>query len=118
MADLPDTDDKRLFLLLLRNTDLSEEEAYTVVQEIQNMAAANLIARVEAKLDAQNARLDAQRAELAAELQSQSAKLDAGLKALNSELAAMRWAIGVGIVVLGLVMTVIRLFGQGAGGPS
>lgn len=118
MADLPDTDDKRLFLLLLRNTDLSEEEAYTVVQEIQNMAAANLIARFEAKLDAQNARLDAQRAELTAELQSQSAKLDAGLKAHTSELATMRWVIGVGIVVLGLVMTVIRLFGQGAGGPS
>lgn len=111
MADLPDTDDKRLFLLLLRNTELSEEEAYTVVQEIQNMAAANLIARFEAKLDAQ-------KAELAAELQSQSAKLDAGLKAQNSELAAIRWVIGVGIVVLGLVLTVMRLFGQGAGGPS
>ena len=111
MADLPDTDDKRLFLLLLRNTDLNEEEAYTVVQEIQNMAAANLIARFEAKLDAQ-------KAELTAELQSQSAKLDAGLKALNSELAAIRWAIGVGIVVLGLVLTVMRFFGQGAVGPS
>ena len=75
------------------------------------MAAANLIARFEAKLDAQNARLDAQKAELTAELQSQSAKLDAGLKAQTSELATIRWVIGVGIVVLGLVMTVIRLFG-------
>ena len=75
------------------------------------MAAANLIARFEAKLDAQ-------KAELTAELQSQSAKLDAGLKAQNSELAAIRWVIGVGIVVLGLVLTVMRLFGQGAGGPS
>lgn len=111
MADLPDTDDRRLFLLLLRRTELSEEEAYTVVQELQNMAAANLIARFEAKLDAQNARLDAQKAELTAELQSQSAKLDAGLKAQTLELATMRWVIGVGIVVLGLVMTVIRLFG-------
>lgn len=104
MADLPDIDDKRLFLLLLRRTELSEEEAYTVVQEIQNMAAANLIARFEAKLDAQ-------KAELTAEFQSQSAKLDAGLKAQTLELATIRWMIGVGIVVLGLVMTVIRLFG-------
>lgn len=84
MADLPDTDDKRLFLLLLRRTEL--------------------IARFEAKLDAQ-------KAELTAELQSQSAKLDAGLKAQTLELATIRWVIGVGIVVLGLVMTVIRLFG-------
>ena len=111
MADLPDTDDKRLFLLLLRNTELSVDEACTVVQEIQNMAAANLIARFEAKLDAQ-------RAELAAELQSQSDKLDAGLKAQTSELATIRWVIGLGIVALGLVLTAMRLFGQGAGGPS
>ncbi len=82
------------------------------------MAAANLIARFEAKLDAQKAELTAELQSQSAKLESQSAKLDAGLKAQNSELAAIRWVIGVGIVVLGLVLTVMRLFGQGAGGPS
>ena len=104
MADLPDTDDRRLFLLLLRKTELDEEEAYTVVQEIQNMAAANLISRFEAKLDALNVRLDAG-------LRAQSAELDAGLKAQSAELKAIRWVLGLGMVSLGILLTAMRVFG-------
>ena len=51
-------DDKRIFLLARQRLGLSDEEAYTFVQELQNMAAANLIARFEAKLDALNAKFD------------------------------------------------------------
>ena len=48
---LPAPDDKRLFLLL-RKTGLNEEQTYTFVQELRNMAAENIIARFESKLDA------------------------------------------------------------------
>ena len=115
MANVPDTDDRRLFLLLLRRTELDEEEAYTVVQEIQNMAAANLISRFEAKLDALNVRLDAglraQSAEFDAGLKAQSAELDAGLKAQSAELKAIRWVLGLGMVSLGILLTAMRVFG-------
>lgn len=122
MADLPDTDDRRLFLLLLRKTELDEEEAYTVVQEIQNMAAANLISRFEAKLDARfdalnaelrtwNAKLEAQSIRLDAGLKAQSAVLDAELKAQNAELRAIRWMLGLGMVSLGVLLTALRIFG-------
>ena len=46
------------------------------------MAAANLVARFEAKLDAQNAKLDAQ-----------------------------RWLIGGGFAALGILIAVLRLLG-------
>ena len=47
----PDPDDRCLFLLL-RKAGLGNRDAYTFVQELQNMAAANLIARFVAELDA------------------------------------------------------------------
>lgn len=56
----PAPDDRRLFLLL-RKAGLGAEDAYTFVQELQNMAAANLIARFEAKLDAMRSELTIQR---------------------------------------------------------
>jgi hypothetical protein len=76
----PAPDDKRVFLLL-RKTGLDEDEAYTLVQEIQNMAAANLIARFESKLDAQNAKID-----------------------------SLRWVLGAGLAALGLLVAALRLF--------
>jgi hypothetical protein len=90
--------------------------------EIQNMAAANLISRFEAKLDARfdalnaelrtwNARLDAQNIRLDAAIKAQSAELDAGLKAQNAELRAIRWVIGLGLVSLGVLLTALRVFG-------
>ena len=95
MADLPVPDDKRLFLLL-RQLGLDDEQAYTFVQELQNMAAANLIARIEGKLDAQNAMIAAQNAMIAA----QNAKLD-----------SQRWLIGGGFALLGILIAAFRLLG-------
>ena len=57
MPDPPVPDDKRIFLLA-RKMGLSDDDAYTFVQKLQNMAAANLIARFESKLDALNAKFD------------------------------------------------------------
>jgi len=54
----PEPNTKRVFLLLCK-AGLDKEEAYTFVQELENMAAANLIARFESKLDAQGARYEA-----------------------------------------------------------
>ena len=92
----PNPDDKRVFLLL-RKTGLAEEEAYTLVQELQNMAAANLIARFESKLDTlaveQNAKLDAQ-----------NAKLDAQ----DSKLRMLMWMVGAAVAVIGIL---VRLWG-------
>lgn len=92
----PSPDDKRVFLLL-RKTGLGEEEAYTLVQELQNMAAANLIARFESKLDTlaveQNAKLDAQ-----------NAKLDAQ----DSKLRMLMWMVGAAVAVIGIL---VRLWG-------
>ena len=51
MAPDSTPDDKRLFELLCK-LGLEPSEAYTFVQELQDMEAANLIARFEAKLDA------------------------------------------------------------------
>ena len=79
-APTPAPDDKRVFLLL-RKVGLAEDEAYTLVQEIQNMAAANLIARFESKLDAQNAKID-----------------------------SLRWVLGAGLAALGLLVAALRLF--------
>ena len=64
------------------------------------MAAANLIARFENKLDAQNARLD-----------SLSAKLDAKLDGQNAKLDALRWVIGLGFAGLGILLAVFRMLG-------
>ena len=88
---IPSPDDKRVFLLL-RKAGLDEEEAYTLVQEIQNMAAANLIARFESKLDAQAA---AQNAMIAAQ---------------NSKIDSLRWVLGAGLAALGLLVAALRLF--------
>ena len=91
----PAPDDRRLFLLL-RKAGLGDRDAYTFVQELQNMAAANLIARFEAKLDAQNSMISAQ-----------NGKLDAQSTQINAQLKFMMWMIGVGVAVIGVL---IRFF--------
>ena len=50
-SSLQPPDDKRLFMLL-RVMGLNAEQAYTFVQELRTMAAENIIARFESKLDA------------------------------------------------------------------
>ncbi len=53
------------------------------------MAAANLIARIEAKLDTQNAMIAAQ----------------------NAKLDTQRWVIGGGLALLGILIAAFRLLG-------
>ena len=83
---MPDTglalnpDDKPIYEAL-RAAGTPEDLAYTAVQRIRDVAAANLIAQVMAKLDAQNA-----------------------------QLAALRWLIGGGFALLGLLIAALQLF--------
>ena len=89
MPESPPSPDDKLIFELLCQMGLGPPDAYTFVQEMQNMAAANLIARFEAKLDAQNAKLDAQ----------------------NAQLVALRWVIGIGLAGIGILLAVFRLLG-------
>ena len=57
-------------------------DAYTFTQGVGNMAAANLIARFESKLEAQ-----------------------------KSEIASLRWMIGLGFTLLALLITLLRFVG-------
>ncbi len=78
---LPVPDDKRLFLLL-RETELYEEQAYTFVQELRTMAAENYISRFESRLDAQREILESQ------------------AKMLSARINMLMWALGVALALL------------------
>lgn len=85
MPDTPQPDNRRLFELLCQ-LGLQPVQSYTFVQELKNMAAANLISRFESKLDA---KIDAQ----------------------NAKIDALRWVIGIGFVGLGILIAVLRVLG-------
>ncbi len=59
MSDTPQTgsDNERMYRLL-RDLGLKDGDPYFVMETLQNMAADNLIARFEAKLDAQNTKFN------------------------------------------------------------
>ena len=102
----PQPDSKRLFDLLL-GLKMEPGGAYTFTQEVGNMAAANLIARFESKLDAQGSRFDSR-------LEAQNTKIDAQstqTASLKSEIASLRWMIGLGFTLLALLITLLRFLG-------
>ena len=104
--------------------------AYTAIRSIRQLAAANIIARFESKLDSQNAKLDAissaqnakldaisiaQNCKLDAISSAQNAKLDAisiaqncKLDAQDSKLRMLMWMIGAAVGLIGIL---IRLWG-------
>lgn len=84
----PQPDSKRLFDLLLK-VGMDAGDAYTFIQEVRNMAAANLIARFESKLEAQNAKIESQ----------------------NAQFASIRWIMGIGFTLLALLVTLLRFLG-------
>lgn len=82
----PEPDDKRIFFLF-RKVGFDEDDAYTLVQELQNMAAANLIARFESKLDAMHSELGS----------------------VRGELSVQRWLMGLGFAAL-VAAAIAQLF--------
>ena len=97
-------------------------DVFTFVQELNTMAAADLIVRfekkldglnanVDAKLDALLAKLDAHFAKMDGKLDAQFAKLDAKLDARNAKLDALRWVVGLGFAGLGILLAVFRMLG-------
>lgn len=91
----PSPDEARVFELLLK-TGLEARDALRLLLEIRDMAAANLIARFESKLDGQNAKFDA---------------VNANIEALKDQLRrerAMLWAV---IALLGAAVMRYLLVG-------
>ncbi|MDE0101846.1 MAG: hypothetical protein OXN89_05650 [Bryobacterales bacterium] len=138
-APPPQPDSKRLFDLLL-GLNMKPGSAYTFVQEVGNMAAANLIARFESKLDAQGSRfeskldaqgerfeskLDAQGERFESKLDAQGGRFESKLDAQNSKLEAqntkidaqtaqftsLRWMVGLGFTLLAMLITLLRFLG-------
>lgn len=83
MSDRLNPDDKPIYEAL-RETGTPKFPAYTAVQRIRDLAAANIIAQVMAKLDAQNA------------------KLDAISDAQESRLRMLMWMIGAAVALIGI----------------
>ena len=111
MSERLNPDDKPIYEAL-REAGAPELLAYTAVQRIRDVAAANIIAQVMAKLDAQNAKLDtkldAQNAKLDAISDAQNAKLDAISDAQESRLRMLMWMIGAAVALIGIF---VRLWG-------
>ena len=105
-----DADSLAVLQALIRE-DLSPEDAYNAMEGLRNMAAANLIARFESKLEAQNTKLDAQNTKLETKLDAQNSQLETKLDAQNSQLASLRWMMGIGFTLLALLVTLLRLLG-------
>ena len=100
MSERLNPDDKPIYEAL-REAGTPELLAYTAVQRIRDVAAANIIAQVMAKLDAQNAKLDTK-------LDAQNAKLDAISDAQESRLRMLMWMIGAAVALIGIF---VRLWG-------
>lgn len=85
MAEPLDPDDKPIYDAL-REAGAPENLAYTPVQRIRDVAAANLIVQFMAKLDAQNA------------------KLDAISGAQESRLRMLTWMIAAAVALVGILV--------------
>ena len=83
-----------VFELLLGETTPAPAEEHNRVEAIRDMAAANVINQVGAKIDAQNAKFDAQ-----------SAKFEE----LRRENSTLRWMLGLGFTVLGILIAILAL---------
>ncbi|MCY4672385.1 MAG: hypothetical protein OXD43_01225 [Bacteroidetes bacterium] len=85
---------------LLRKTGLKGGEAFQLFQYIENMASANVISQLGAKIDTNMAAFRA-------ELQSQNTKIDAQ----NTKYNVLIWVIGFATVILSAVIILNSLLG-------
>ena len=83
MADIPaiNPDEQPVFDALLQ-AGVPPELAYTAVRRIRELAAHNIVTLLEAKFDAQNAKLDAQ----------------------DSKLRMLMWMIGAAVAIIGILI--------------
>ena len=86
-SSLPQPDSRRQFDLLL-GPNMVPGSASTLVLEVGNMAAANLIARFDSKLDVQVSRFDAQGSRFDSKLDVQVSRFDAQGSRFESKLEA------------------------------
>ena len=85
--------DKQIFLTM-RELGVKDESAYTFTQGVMQTAGQNILAEVRV----QGERLAAQNAKLAAQLDAQ-----------QREIGHLRWMIGGGFVLIGIIITVVSL---------
>ncbi len=85
----PADPDSLAVLHALSRDDLSPEDAYNALEGVLNMAAANLIARFESKLDAL------------------SAQQDAKLTALDTKLRMLLWMVPVAVAIIGILFRLL-----------
>ncbi len=89
-------------------------EAYNAVQAVRSMSADNIIheirtfgtsidAKIDSKIDAQNAKIDVQ----SAKIDSQGARLESKIESQDAKIESLRWMLGV---VIGL-LTLLALLG-------
>ena len=82
MADTTINPDEQPIFDALLEAGVGPAAAYTAVRRVRELAAHNITTLIEAKLDAQNAKID-----------------------------ALRWVIGIGFVGLGILIAVLRILG-------
>lgn len=104
-TDTPtESGDKQIFLTM-RELGVKDETAYTFTQGVMQTAGQNVLAEVRF----QGEKLAAQNAKLAAEQRAETAKLAAQLDAQQREIGHLRWMIGGGFVLIGIIITVVSL---------
>ena len=94
--DTPIQPSEKQMFLTLRKLGASDDEAFAFVQGTENMAGRIIIAEIRA----QSARLDAA-------IEVQNARLEAQQREINS----LRWMIGLGFTGLAILITVLTLLG-------
>ncbi len=87
--DAPTLTGEQAVFHAFRDAGVDVAQAYNATQSIRDMAAVNLIARFEAKLDAQNALIAAQNAKLDAMIAAQNTRMDAVIAGQNAKLDAV-----------------------------
>ncbi len=70
---------------LLRKSELDPDEANELTERISTMASANIISRLESKIDSQNTKIDAQ----------------------TTKYNVLIWVIGTSTILLSLVITLV-----------
>ena len=90
---------------MLLKVGLTEDEAYTLVQEGQTMASANIITSFQATVESLKASMDAKMDVLNGRMDAIGARIDAQIAAMTNIL----WTLGIGLTGLALLITVFGI---------
>ncbi|MCY4675089.1 MAG: hypothetical protein OXD43_15240 [Bacteroidetes bacterium] len=109
-----EADDRTEAYELLRKTGLNGGEAFKLFQYIENMASANVVSQLGAKIDTNMAAFRAELQFQNTKLDAQNTKIDAQntkIDAQNTKYNVLIWVIGFATVILSAVITLNSLLG-------